>query len=266
MTTKKYIIWDLDNCLSKDNWRLDKIDWSTKCMDARYAEYHSHCGKDIPCNVYLFKESLKNAYPIFITSRPEKFRKETSVWINVHLVHDDQYWLFMREPGDYRKSVEVKQEVLINLEKNRTLKYTDIIAAYDDRADIVEMYQWFRIDAHILQITEQPDNDSSVIPNSKTKEKKRAPDILADAAETFRQRNAMYGDNYLDFGKLCTVLFPKGLTITTEAQHNRYIMFVQCLLKLTRYAAMLGKGGHQDSAHDLAVYSAMLEEITDVSL
>jgi hypothetical protein len=30
-----------------------------------------------------------------------------------------------------------------------------------------------------------------------------------------------------------------------------------------RYGENLNKGGHQDSAHDLSVYAAMLEELTD---
>jgi hypothetical protein len=34
------------------------------------------------------------------------------------------------------------------------------------------------------------------------------------------------------------------------------------LTKLQRYAESLGTGGHADSAHDAAVYSAMLEELT----
>ena len=43
---------------------------------------------------------------------------------------------------------------------------------------------------------------------------------------------------------------------------NRLGVFVQCISKVARYASSLPKGGHLDSAHDLMVYAAMLEEVT----
>lgn len=93
---------------------------------------------------------------------------------------------------------------------------------------------------------------------------KRAPDNLEAGAATFRQRNALYGDNYLHFGRLMAALFPSGLAIgagDVEA-FNRLGIFIQCASKLSRYANAIAKGGHQDSAHDLMVYAAMLEEVT----
>jgi len=93
---------------------------------------------------------------------------------------------------------------------------------------------------------------------------KRAPDFLESGAATFRQRNALYGDNYLSFGKVMSGLFPEGLRIEAgdiEA-YNRLGIFTQCVSKISRYALNLAQGGHEDSAHDLMVYAAMLEEVT----
>jgi hypothetical protein len=39
-------------------------------------------------------------------------------------------------------------------------------------------------------------------------------------------------------------------------------LIVKCLGKLQRYAHNFSNGGHQDSARDLQVYAAMLEEHT----
>lgn len=89
---------------------------------------------------------------------------------------------------------------------------------------------------------------------------KRAPDILEEAADTYRQRNAVYGDNYLRFGRIMKEMFP-DTEITTDG-FNRLGVFVQCLSKLTRYAENMNKGGHYDSALDLSVYAAMLAELT----
>lgn len=92
----------------------------------------------------------------------------------------------------------------------------------------------------------------------------RAPEILDAGAATFRQRNAVYGDTYLAFGAAAAAMFPNGLTIRAgDAEAwNRLGVFVQCLGKLMRYAPNMAAGGHQDSAHDLMVYAAMLEEVT----
>lgn len=90
---------------------------------------------------------------------------------------------------------------------------------------------------------------------------KRAPDILEEAAATYRQRNAVYGDNYLRFGNIMKEMFPD--TEVSAQGFNRLGVFVQCLSKLTRYAQNMDKGGHYDSALDLSVYAAMLAELTE---
>lgn len=93
----------------------------------------------------------------------------------------------------------------------------------------------------------------------------RAPENLEAGAKTFRERNAIYGDNYLEFGKVCSAMFPNGLHIGAgdHKSFSRLGIFIQCISKLTRYAGNLEPGGHQDSAHDLMVYAAMLEEVTE---
>jgi hypothetical protein len=91
---------------------------------------------------------------------------------------------------------------------------------------------------------------------------KTVPDILRDCADTYEQRNKLYGDNYKKFGRVMMAVFPNGLVLSREDDFNRLGIFIQCVSKLTRYSEMLGRGGHQDSAHDLSVYAAMLEELT----
>lgn len=89
--------------------------------------------------------------------------------------------------------------------------------------------------------------------------------LLAAGAKTYQERNVMYGDNFKTFGKVMIALFPEGLPKLDEEGFNRLGVFVQCVSKITRYSANLASGGHQDSAHDLMVYSAMLEYLTDVA-
>lgn len=102
------------------------------------------------------------------------------------------------------------------------------------------------------------------VPLSIALTKKIAPDFLEAAAATFRERNLIYGNNYQRFGELLLALFPEGgippISTPEDAQRLDYI--IMCLGKLQRYAHNFSKGGHQDSARDLMVYAAMLEEFT----
>jgi hypothetical protein len=90
-----------------------------------------------------------------------------------------------------------------------------------------------------------------------------AADNLARGAETFCERNALYGNNYKRFGLVMRALFPDGLPVASVDEWNRLGILIQCVSKLTRYIENLDDGGHRDSAHDLMVYAAMLEELTD---
>lgn len=91
---------------------------------------------------------------------------------------------------------------------------------------------------------------------------KTVPELLREAAQTYEQRNKIYGNNYKEFGNVMKAIFPKGLAIITVEEWNRLGIYVQLVSKLTRYAANFEKGGHADSAHDSSVYAAMLEELT----
>jgi hypothetical protein len=91
---------------------------------------------------------------------------------------------------------------------------------------------------------------------------KRAPERLESAAATFRGRNATYGDTYNSIGGVLLAFFQDGLLLTKEGDFRRFSTFLQCVNKLHRYAATFVDGGHLDSAHDLIVYAAMLEEQT----
>lgn len=86
----------------------------------------------------------------------------------------------------------------------------------------------------------------------------KAHDILDDMAATFRERNAVYGDNYKMVGPMMKVLFPEG--VPAELLHShQFHLFELKLVKLSRFA--ISGLSHIDSIHDDAVYSAMIEAI-----
>lgn len=95
--------------------------------------------------------------------------------------------------------------------------------------------------------------------------KRTAADILESAGNTFRERNKVYGDNFLRVGNMMAAMFPEGLILKTQQDWNRMHMLLLMVVKQSRYATNWDKGGHKDSIHDATVYGAMLEMIDDSS-
>lgn len=88
---------------------------------------------------------------------------------------------------------------------------------------------------------------------------KDAADILATMAETYRERNKIYGDNYKRVGEVMTALFPRGVGLYSVDDFNKWHLFELIIVKLTRFAN--SDLTHQDSIHDAAVYCAMVESL-----
>jgi hypothetical protein len=88
--------------------------------------------------------------------------------------------------------------------------------------------------------------------------------LLVNAAKTYSERNTTYGNNYKEsFPRVMMALFPDGADIAREEDWAKMGVFVQVVSKLTRYAEQW-PAGHADSAHDMIVYSAMLQELTEI--
>ena len=88
---------------------------------------------------------------------------------------------------------------------------------------------------------------------------KTAADILAEMADTYRERNKVYGDNYKLVGDVMMALFPNGVKLETAEQFNIWHLFELIVVKITRFAN--SDLQHEDSIHDLAVYAAMVESL-----
>ena len=93
----------------------------------------------------------------------------------------------------------------------------------------------------------------------KYKPEKDAAKILEEMANTFRERNKVYGDNYKTVGEVMVGLFPKGAHLKTAEDYNLWHRFELKIVKITRFANSDLK--HKDSIHDAAVYAAMVESL-----
>ena len=87
--------------------------------------------------------------------------------------------------------------------------------------------------------------------------RERTRDVMKTMLETFEERGAVYKDDYVDFARLLTVLYPGGPRIKSEMEWIKFDFLCRILGKVTRFTA--SGMTHQDSIHDIAVYAAMLE-------
>lgn len=86
-------------------------------------------------------------------------------------------------------------------------------------------------------------------------------DFLNQGIATHSERGLVYGESYKNFGNIIKAFFPDGVVLKTVEDMNRWGVFQMMLSKLHRYANNFNRGGHSDSLLDLAVYSAMLNEL-----
>ena len=86
------------------------------------------------------------------------------------------------------------------------------------------------------------------------------PSMLRAAAKLYEQRNAMYGNNYHEYGKMMVDLFGH-IELKSVSDYNRFAIVTHIATRLTRYAKMFSHGGHDDSLDDICVYTMMLKEL-----
>jgi hypothetical protein len=238
-------IFDLDGCLSNDSHRLGLLpDVKNVTSGDEYAAYNDMCALDKPCNQIEWTKAQAGLAVIVVTARPEVYRAHTLQWIRKNL--GGRFQVLMRPDGDLRHSPELK----IALLEKAGIRASDITVAYDDRPDVLRAYAKFGI--HNLWLMNC---------SSKTKfaaKRRDAGDILAEMAATYKERNAVYGDNYKMVAKLMKVLFPNGVPPELVVQ-DHFHLFELKLVKLSRFA--ISNLTHQDSIRDDGVYSAMIEAI-----
>jgi hypothetical protein len=91
--------------------------------------------------------------------------------------------------------------------------------------------------------------------------RRKIEDNLRRATATRAARKKVYGDTHIRHGSVMAALYPNGITLRSSAEFARFGVVNMIVSKTCRYTAR-GNTGHADSAHDLIVYGAMLEELT----
>lgn len=139
-----HIILDLDNCISDDEWRIDRINHHHPDRFVRYHEYQLLAGFDKFKDNELIDWECKI---IISTARPEFYRSITHEWLKRNNINPIA--IYMRPDQDYRPSAQLKASHLRHMMITRI---NDIECAYDDREDVVEMYRKFDVKAQLVKI------------------------------------------------------------------------------------------------------------------
>lgn len=285
------VIFDIDGCIADDRHRRPLLPKSPQSqMD--FDEYHAHADLD-ECTMRgraLFSYwantiKWRNGEVAFLTARPESMRNNTEKWLRTHMPIGacPQFILIMRPDGNMLHSPALKLSQLSWLDDHIAARHgqyahANIVHAFDDRIDVLQMYFGRGIECSLLDIglpavyPYTGDNTAVCvgpdIANDADKPARGAEEfgqgveaILGEALETYRARNAAYLYNAEKVGKVMEAMFPDGVTLKGAGDFHMFHLFELMMVKATRFANSGLK--HTDSMRDCGVYSFMCENLVE---
>lgn len=266
-------IIDIDNCIADDEHRIRLIDHNQSDPDASYHDYHAAGAHDyympvppllLGPNDTINPDSDVKPCILFVTSTPEQFRLLKERWLSIHIPPHFQRWLLMRPQGNHEHSDTLKPRLVKewrdDLER-KTGKSIYFLDAYDDRTDVLRAYRRELGCNTILHALNLRVFECELRNEPEPQRPVDAASHLEAMAKTFRERNAVYKDNYKMVGRVMEAFFPDGVTLKTQDDFNRWHLFELKIIKLTRFvnSGLL----HPDSLTDDGVYSAMILRLLD---
>lgn len=141
---KNVVICDLDGTICDITHRLHYGKGETKNWDLFFAGIKD----DTPRREVLDMVSRtcveNDAHLIFVSARPETYRKESQYWIvhntfpldYVYLTEHNGWLLIMRDAHDKRPDTEVKSDIY-----EKYLKHLNIVKVFDDRPSVIRMWR-----------------------------------------------------------------------------------------------------------------------------
>jgi hypothetical protein len=253
-------IFDLDGCLFDDEHRLHLINMALE-GDARYEAYHAEQHVDLVLEEgaeLIQRAANQNLLVVFLTARPIKHSLATLSKLSRHFskLLDGRFPIYMRRDGDTRTSVEFKRSMVREIIAKANDEGREVVVAFDDRQDVVDMYLSEGVPAWKLDKNghQCPGNlresrfchekrgnlkrmiaDGPVQPQFETPPNRPqdAGDLMAAMASTFKERNAVYGNNAEVVGRVMAALFPHGVKLKTPKDFELWHLLELVIVKLT---------------------------------
>lgn len=287
-------IFDLDGTVVDDSWRrsyLPTPDATPEQREVAFSKYHDLATQDRPhvLGGQRLREAIEAGHFImFVTARPVKYKDRTVDTLTRLFSTEERpfesgihYAIVMRQHDDTRDSVALKRE-MFNAVGAFAGEEKKVVAAYDDRIDVCEMYAETGVDTfcvyreHMTQVaadgTEKvvmaqdidyvfskphPIPPQATAPERTATTGERAAEKLQRAIDTLMDRQRNYGDAYPRSAEVMRVLLPEGVTLRTQDDFRMFMMFSILVGKITRFAASGLRD--LDSVHDLINYAAFCE-------
>lgn len=135
----KIVLCDIDNCIADDGHRIRLIqDHPSGILWAKYHLYHMACLGDKADFIPEMSDRRFDVY--YISGMPEAYRPVRMRWFFQNGKRPDKKRLHLRRDQDTGvPAVEIKRRILIDL-LTREFNPEDVVACYDDRREIVQMY------------------------------------------------------------------------------------------------------------------------------
>lgn len=129
-----WVLCDLDGTLCNIDHRLNFVKQEKKDWKGFFAGINADLLYDKTRDSLLSYKQLGHEI-IYVSARPEDYRKETEEWLkrndcNIH------FTLLMRGKGDKRDDVDVKRDIL-----NKYFKDRNIHVVFDDRPRVIRMWK-----------------------------------------------------------------------------------------------------------------------------
>lgn len=256
---KKVVMFDLDGCVADDRWRHNRLPHNGGSWDA----YHDGCDQDVVLGHggAILRSHLESGHTIiFTTGRPFSVSEKSAEWIEANFgIKKADLAMLMRPVDDHTRAVDLKAKFADFVLQQKH----DIVAAYDDREDVVEMYRSKGINACVLdhrglQIWQPREN---IV----TDEQREA--VQGEAAPGFAPPLKPVDQSKLtgtsegkprparspDVSDVMAVILPNGANLAGPAAHRTYILFTATLDAMINFV----RGGMAEGEHLIHAATAL---------
>lgn len=130
------ILCDVDNVLADDSWRVGFVRHEHPDPIQCFHAYHVASALDSVANLHLVR--VPGARVVLLTAMPEEYEPYRREWLTKARVPYE--FILYRPRGNFDSAVEVKRAMVRLLRVQYQMDFAEVVAAYDDRRDVVEMF------------------------------------------------------------------------------------------------------------------------------
>jgi len=131
---KEAIVVDIDGTIADNLHRTHLVEGKKK----DWGKFFEKMGDDKPIreSILLVQKYFSEGLTVLITTgRLKKYEVLTRNWLDKH-IGVDEYLLFQRENNDFRSSIDLKKEIIVNIQGRFNIR---IVMENDEK--IVQMYK-----------------------------------------------------------------------------------------------------------------------------